>query len=193
MAPAIAKGIYVPIPNFFKANEDLDFEGLEKHIQYLANTGLSGIIFQGSTGEAVCLTDEERVEVIKKGRELIQKYDPSLKVLAGTGAQSARLTIKLTRDAAAAGAEYALVLPPSYYKPAMTSKAIYEFYKKVSEESPIPIIIYNYPGVTQGIDIDVQTLVQLAKLPNIVGIKGTDGNIGKVGYIAGRIQPSGKK
>ncbi|CAO3591750.1 unnamed protein product [Absidia cylindrospora] len=161
----------------------LDYATLEKHIAYLANTGISGVIFQGSTGEAVHLTDEERDEIISKGKAFIEKYDPSIKVLAGTGAGSARLTVKLTRDAAQAGAAYALVLPPSYYRGNMDSQAFYDFFVKVADESPIPIVIYNYPGVTQGLDIDTPTLARLAKHQNIVGIKGTDGNIGKVGYL----------
>lgn len=191
MAPSLGKGVFVPIPTFFKDNEDLDFEALEKHIKYLSNTGIAGIIFMGSSGEAVHLTDEERIQVIQKGRELIKKYDPSIKVLAGTGAQSARLTIKLCKDAASAGAEYVLVLPPSYYRPSIDGQAILEFFTRVADESPVPVIIYNYPGVTQNVDIDAKTLVKLAKHPNIVGVKGTDGNVGKVGYIAARIKPEG--
>ncbi|KAI9488585.1 hypothetical protein BDB00DRAFT_847477 [Zychaea mexicana] len=186
----LGKGIFVPIPTFFKPeNEDLDLEALEKHIKYMCNTGVAGIIFMGSTGEAVHLSDEERITMISKGREFIQKYDPSVKVLAGAGIQSARGTIKLAKDAAAAGAGHVLVLPPSYYKPSMSSDALYAFFKRVADESPIPVVIYNYPGVTQGVDIDAQTIVKLAKHPNIVGIKGTDGNIGKVGYVAHRITP----
>lgn len=179
----LAAGIYVPIPNFFLDNEDVDYATLEKHIAYLANTGIAGIIFQGSTGEAVHLTDDERVAIIKKGKALIEKYDPTIQVLAGTGAGSVRLTLKLTRDAAEAGAAYALVLPPSYYRGNMDSQAFYDFFTKVADQSPIPIVIYNYPGVTQGLDIDTPTLARLAKHANIVGIKGTDGNIGKVGFL----------
>ncbi|KAG2216583.1 hypothetical protein INT45_004504 [Circinella minor] len=186
----LGSGVFVPIPSFFKPEtEDLDLEALEKHVKYMCNTGIAGIIFMGSTGEAVHLSDEERITTITKGREFIQKYDPSVKVLAGCGTQSARGTIKLAKDAAQAGAEYVLVLPPSYYKPSMTSDALYEFFKRVADESPVPVVIYNYPGVTQGVDVDVETIVKLAKHPNIVGIKGTDGNIGKVGYIAHRITP----
>ena len=189
----LGSGVFVPIPSFFKPEtEDLDLEALEKHVKYMCNTGIAGIIFMGSTGEAVHLSDEERITSITKGREFIQKYDPSVKVLAGCGTQSARGTIKLAKDAAQAGAEYVLVLPPSYYKPSMTSDALYEFFKRVADESPVPVVIYNYPGVTQGVDVDVETIVKLAKHPNIVGIKGTDGNIGKVGYVAHRITPEGK-
>ncbi|KAI8143354.1 hypothetical protein BJV82DRAFT_482098, partial [Fennellomyces sp. T-0311] len=186
----LGNGVFVPIPTFFKPeNEDLDLDSLEKHIKYLSKTGIAGIIFMGSTGEAVHLSDEERITMISKGREFIQKYDPSIKVLAGAGTQSARGTIKLAKDAAQAGAEYVLVLPPAYFRPSMTSDALLAFFTRVADESPIPVVIYNYPGVTQGVDVDVQTIVKLAKHPNIVGIKGTDGNIGKVGYVANRLAP----
>ncbi|KAI9319261.1 hypothetical protein BX666DRAFT_1442844 [Dichotomocladium elegans] len=186
---SLGRGVFVPIPTFFKDNEDLDFETLERHIKYLSNTGISGIIFLGSIGEAVHLSDAERIAVIEKGREFIQKYNPSLKAIAGASAGSARLSIQLAKDASKAGAEYALVLPPSYFKPSMSQDAIYEFFVRVADESPLPLVIYNYPGVTQGVDVEADTVVRLAKHHNIVGIKGTDGNVGKVGYLAGRIGP----
>lgn len=188
----LGRGVFVPIPTFFKDNEDLDFDALEKHIQHLSNKGLAGIIFLGSMGEAVHLSDEERRQVIAKGAELVKKYDSSIKVLAGASAGSARHTIELTKQAADAGAEYVLVLPPSYYRGNVDSEAIETFFTRVADQSPVPVVIYNYPGVTQGVDITVQSLEKLAKHPNIVGVKGTDGNIGKVGYLGARIKPEGK-
>ncbi|CDS09139.1 hypothetical protein LRAMOSA10499 [Lichtheimia ramosa] len=185
----LGRGVFVPIPTFFKDNEDLDFDALEKHIQHLSNKGLAGIIFLGSMGEAVHLSDEERRQVIAKGAELVKIYDSSIKVLAGASAGSARHTIELTKQAADAGAEYVLVLPPSYYRGNVDSEAIETFFTRVADQSPVPVVIYNYPGVTQGVDITVQSLEKLAKHPNIVGVKGTDGNIGKVGYLGARIKP----
>jgi dihydrodipicolinate synthase/N-acetylneuraminate lyase len=185
MSPqALGKGIYVPIPTFFKDNEDLDLETLEKHLTFLSNTGLAGIIFMGSTGEAIHLTDEERIAMIETGKKVLSKTDPSLKIIAGAGAPSARGTIKLCKDAAQAGADYVMVLPPSYYLNRINHESLTAFFNKVGDESPIPVIIYNYPGVCQGVDIKVDLLSELSRHPNIVGVKGTDGNIGKVGYLA---------
>ncbi|KAI8365912.1 uncharacterized protein BYT42DRAFT_588195 [Radiomyces spectabilis] len=184
------RGVFVPIVTFFKENEELDLETLQKHIGYLANTGISGIIFMGSMGEAVHLNDEERIQVVKTGAEYIQANDPSLKVIVGAGGPSARQTIKLAKDAAAAGAHFVLVLSPSYYRVSMTEVAIHDFFVRVADESPIPVIIYNYPGVTQGIDIGVDTLAKLSKHRNIVGIKATDGNIGKMGTLSHSIDPN---
>lgn len=180
----LESGVYVPILNFFTQDEEVDYATLEKHIAFLANTGIKGIIFHGSMGEAVHLTDQERVQVIQQGKKYIEKYDASLKVIAGASGQSVRVTLKLIQDASLAGATCALVLPPSFYKPSMDQMALLDYFTKVADQSPIPILIYNYPGVTQGIDIDVDVLTQLAKHKNIIGVKGTEGNIGKVGYLA---------
>ncbi|ORX58976.1 dihydrodipicolinate synthetase family protein [Hesseltinella vesiculosa] len=187
----IKPGVYVPIPIFFHDNEDLDFAALENHIAYLANTGLAGIVVQGSTGEAVHLTDEERIQVVRQAKAYIAKHDPSLTLIAGTGAGSVRNTLQLTKEAAAAGAEYAMILPPCYYRGSMDDEAMLSFFLGVADESPIPIIIYNYPGVTQGIDISPAVIGELAKHKNIAGIKGTDGNIGKVADLAVKTKGTG--
>ncbi|KAI8062659.1 hypothetical protein BC940DRAFT_244105 [Gongronella butleri] len=194
MAPAplrIASGVYVPIPNFFLANEDLDFEALEKHIAFLSNKGLAGLVIMGSSGEAVHLTDDERVQVVQHTKKFVEKYDPSLTIIAGTGSGSVRATLKLTKDAAAAGAQYAMVLPPSYYVGSMDDQAHIDFFERIADESPIPIIIYNYPGVTQGIDLSEAVIAKLAQHKNIAAIKGTDGNIGKVGGLAIKTEGTG--
>lgn len=187
----LGKGVFVPIPTFFKDNEDLDFDSLEKHIRHLSKKGLAGIILLGSNGEAVHLSGAERQQVITKGCEYVKKYDHSMKVIAGASAGSVRVTVEFTKQAADAGAEYAMVLPPSYYRANMDNEAIESFYISVADQSPVPVVIYNYPGVTQGIDIAVQSIERLAKHKNIVGIKGTDGNMGKVGYLGARIKPEG--
>ncbi|KAI9004844.1 hypothetical protein CLU79DRAFT_724065 [Phycomyces nitens] len=184
------RGVYVPIPTFFKPNEDLDLEALERHIAYLANTGIAGLIFLGSMGEAVHLSDQERITLVQEGKKLIAKYNPALTLIAGTSAASARQTIQLAKDAASAGAKYALILPPSFYRGNITSEALYAFYTAVADQSPLPVIIYNYPGVCQGVDVDVQTIARLSRHKNIVGVKGTDGNIGKVGYLAEHTDPN---
>ncbi|KAI7877537.1 aldolase [Lichtheimia hyalospora FSU 10163] len=186
---SLGRGVFVPIPTFFKDNEDLDFDSLEKHICHLSEKSLAGIILLGSNGEAIHLTNEERQQVITKGCEYVEKYDNSLKVIVGASAGSARATIELTKQAADAGAEYVMVLPPSYYRVSMDSEAIESFFTHVADQSPVPVVIYNYPGVAQGIDVSVQSIERLAKHSNIVGIKGTDGNMGKIGYLGTRIKP----
>ncbi|KAJ3036847.1 hypothetical protein HDV00_002329 [Rhizophlyctis rosea] len=182
-------GIYVPSPTFFHENEDLDLPSLHSHLSFLSNTGLAGIIIHGSTGEAVHLTRTERATVISSAAQHLRTTDPSLILIAGCGADGIRPTLEYIQDAAQSGAQYALVLPPSYFRSTISPAGILAWFTKVADESPLPIIIYNFPGVSQGTDIDVETLVTLAKHPNIVGIKGTDGNIAKVGFLAPRIDP----
>ncbi|KAF7728844.1 hypothetical protein EC973_005470 [Apophysomyces ossiformis] len=187
---ALGKGVFVPIPTFFDSNENLDIPSLEKHIKMLARTGISGIIFLGSMGEAAHLTLEEREQVIRAGCQFVKKENPSFKIIAGASAPSARQTIQLCKNAADAGAEFALVLPPSYYRTCMDNQAVMTYFSAVADSSPIPLIIYNYPGVCQGLDISVDVLVELSKHKNIIGVKATDGNIGKIGYLAEHTNPS---
>ncbi|CAF1195772.1 unnamed protein product [Didymodactylos carnosus] len=181
----LSSGVYVPVPTFFTKddNEELDLPTLEKHVDYLCSSGIMGIVFLGSTGEAVHLSNEERVEVIRTGSKLIKEKYPTLKSIAGCSAQSVRGTVQLIKEAANAGAQYALVLTPSYYLAWTDANIIKTFYTSVADQAPIPIIIYNYPGVTQLIDIDANAIIELARHPNIVGIKCTDGNVGKAGYL----------
>jgi len=169
-------GVYVPVPTFFQDNseQELDLETLGKHVKYLCQSGVSGIVILGSSGEAVHVSDEERMEIIKRGKTVMNGLDPNLKLIAGCSAQSVNGTLKLIRDAHKSGAQYALVLPPSYYLNWINSNVILTYYTSVADRSPIPIIIYNYPGVTQQLDIAADTIVELAHHPNIVGIKCTD-------------------
>ncbi|EIE87859.1 hypothetical protein G6F46_000498 [Rhizopus delemar] len=180
-------GVFVPIPTFFKENEDLDLEALDQHIQFLANSGVSGVVVLGSMGEAVSLSDEERSKVIERVVESKNKYNPNLVIIAGTSSQSARNAIAYTKQAAAAGAQYALILPPSFYRGSITDEALIAFYTTVADQSPLPVIIYNYPGVCQGLDISVKVLAQLSKHKNIAGVKGTEGNVGKMANLAEKV------
>lgn len=189
---SLGRGVFVPVPTFFKENEDLDLEAFDKHIEYLAKSGIAGIVVLGSMGEAVNLSDDERVQVIQQCSDSVKKHNPSLKIIAGTSSQSARNTITYTKQAAEAGAGFVLVLPPSFYKGSMDHDALYQFYTTVADHSPLPVVIYNYPGVCQGLDLSIPLLVQLSKHKNIVGVKGTDGNVGKMANLVNKTDPQGE-
>lgn len=188
-AVALPPGIYVPIPTFFHAEpadeQPIDTETIARHIKYLCSAGVHGIVSMGSTGEAVHLTNEERVTVLRATRKAIDESGTKAKLIAGCSKESVRETVQIIEQAAEAGAEYALVLPPSYFVAPAGNRAeiIASFYQKVADRSPIPVIIYNYPGVTQQMDTPEETLVKLATHPNIVGMKCTDGNVGKAAYV----------
>jgi len=175
-------GVIVPIMTpFDPKSENIDRETLIKHIQRLAKAGVAGLAVQGSNGEAVHLTHEERDEVTSITREAL----PDLPIIVGCGAQSTRETIILCKRAHKSGGDFALVLPASYYsslfKP--SSATVIEFYKEVADKSPIPIIIYNYPPAANGIDLNSDDITELSKHQNIVGVKLTCGNTGKLNRV----------
>lgn len=186
---SLMPGVYVPTVTFFKeCSEDLDLDVIAKHAVRLAKAGVAGLTTQGSNGEAVHLSHEERKLVTRTTRTALDDAGyHSLPVIVGCGSQSTRETIELCREALASGGDYALVLPPSYYKPMYRSDALIEFFQDVAEASPVPILIYNYPGAVAGIDMDSDVITQLAKHPNIVGCKLTCGNTGKLGRIAAAV------
>ena len=185
MKRPLRPGVYVPTVAFFKRNEDLDLDTVRRHAVRLAKAGVAGIATQGSNGEAVHLTHQERKLVTRATRKVLsdEGFD-SLPVIVGCGSQSTRETIELCREASSAGGDYALVLPPSYYKPSYKPDTIVEFFKDVADKSPIPIIIYNYPAAVAGIDLSSDVISELSKHPNIVGCKLTCGNTGKLARIA---------
>jgi dihydrodipicolinate synthase/N-acetylneuraminate lyase len=193
MTVALPPGVYVPIPTFFldqSTNEQpIDVDTITRHVEYLCSAKVHGIVCMGSTGEAVHLNDDERQLVLRTARKAIDMSSSSssstVKLLAGCSKESVRDTLQLIQQAAQNGADYAMVLPPSYYLAWTSNRSdvIDSFYSQVADRSPIPIVIYNFPGVTQQMDTTQDTIVKLAAHPNIVGIKCTDGNVGKAAYI----------
>jgi 4-hydroxy-2-oxoglutarate aldolase len=144
-----------------------------------------GIVTQGSNGEAVHLTHDERQLVTSKTRAALDGAGyHHMPVIVGCNAQSTRETIELCREAAQAGGDYALVLPPSYYASLFAPDTIARYFTEVAAASPIPIIIYNYPGAVNGLDLSSDIIVALSQHPRIVGVKLTCGNTGKLNRIA---------
>jgi len=185
MNKPLQPGVYVPTLAFFNENEDLDLVTVGKHAVRLAKAGVAGLATQGSNGEAVHLSHHERKLVTQTTRKALDDAGfHSLPVIVGCGAQSTRETIELCRETVASGGDYALVLPPSYYKPMHKSDTIIEFFQDVADSSPIPIMTYNYPAAVAGIDLSSDVINELAKHPNIVGCKLTCGNTGKLARIA---------
>ncbi|KAF9466477.1 hypothetical protein BDZ94DRAFT_1251002 [Collybia nuda] len=184
-------GYYVPAVLFFKENEDLDIPAIQAHVLRLAQGGVTGILVQGSNGEAQHLSHEERKEAIRLTRKTLDEngFQNTL-VIAGTGAQSTRETKKLCIDAKEAGASHALVLTPSTWPPQMNVENIIRFHREVADASPIPTMIYNFPVVTAGQDLDSDLIATLAEHPNIVGTKLSCGNIGKLHRLTTRFSSS---
>ncbi|KAL0934276.1 dihydrodipicolinate synthetase [Colletotrichum truncatum] len=181
-------GVYVPTMCFFEpGTENVDTNTIARHAVRLAQAGVTGIATQGSNGEAVHLTHSERQLVTATTRQALNDAGYSkMPIIVGCGSQSTRETIEYCSEAWAAGGDYALVLPPSYYAGlfAPSSKTIFEYFRTVADSSPIPLIIYNFPGAVGGLDLSSDVIVELSRHPNIVGVKLTCGNTGKLNRVA---------
>jgi len=175
----------VPLATSFDNDENLALDKMKGNIEKLSQYDLAGFLALGSNGELVNLSDAEKQSVYEAARQAI----PSDKImLAGTGGQSTRETIYLTKIAAEAGADAALVLNPFYFKGAMTRDALVNHYFNVAESSTIPVLIYNMPGNT-GMDMDAETILAISAHPNIIGVKDSGGNVVKMGDIRRRVKP----
>ncbi|MGM7385819.1 4-hydroxy-tetrahydrodipicolinate synthase, partial [Acinetobacter baumannii] len=133
--------------------------------------GTNSIVAVGTTGEASTLSMEEHTQVIK---EIIRVANKRIPIIAGTGANSTREAIELTKAAKDLGADAALLVTPYYNKP--TQEGLYQHYKAIAEAVELPLILYNVPGRT-GVDLSNDTAVRLAEIPNIVGIKDATGDV----------------
>jgi len=151
----------------------------------MAEAGVAGIATQGSNGEAVSLSHRERCLVTAATREALDNAGfQDMPIIVGCGAQSTRETIELCTDAFNSGGDYVLVLPPAYYKGLMSNTDLYQYFLDVADDSPLPVLIYNFPGAASGLDLDSDFIQKLAKHQNIVGCKLTCGNSGKLARIA---------
>lgn len=178
-------GIYPPLPASFDLNEELAFDKMASNIRKLCRYDLSGFLVLGSNGELVNLSEKEKMMVYENTREAI----PSDKImLAGTGGQSTRETISLTKSAAKYGADAVLVLNPFYYKGLMTTEALTSHYFDVAESSSVPVIVYNMPA-NSGLDMNADTIVKISAHKNIIGMKDSGGNIIKMADIKDRVKP----
>jgi len=178
-------GIFPPLPTSFDQDENLALDKMRTNIEKLISFDFRGFLVLGSNGELVHLSEAEKIQVYEMAREVIT---PEKLMIAGTGGQSTRETIMLTRAAAAAGADAALVLNPFYFKGLMKPEALKQHYFAVADVSPIPVIIYNMPA-NSGMDMDADTLFMLSEHPNITGLKDSGGNVAKMGDIRKRVKP----
>ena len=165
-------GIYAPIATPFAGGE-IAYDKLEKNLDFWLGSDLEGIVVMGSNGEFVLLTPEEKEELM---RFVCARAKGKKPVIAGTGAESTAETIRLNTKAAEAGADAVLIVTPNYYKGEMTDPVLARFYTDVADASPLPVILYNMPR-NAGINISAKLAVELARHPNIIGIKDSGGNI----------------
>ncbi|KAK1231954.1 hypothetical protein PQX77_004925 [Marasmius sp. AFHP31] len=190
---SLKAGIYAPIPTFFLDNEDLDLESFAAHVVRVAKAGV-GPLIAGSMGEAHHLSHSERITLITAARKALDSNGFSeVPLIVGTGAGSTRETLELTVEAAKAGADFAIVIASGYFAGALAGnrQALKTFWKEVSDKSPIPVMVYNYPGASGGIDLDSDLITDLAReCPNLCGVKLTQVNRPSLTRIANAVAES---
>lgn len=124
-------GVYTPVVTFFNENETIDYVSIAQHVKRLLTSGVTGLVIHGSNGEATHLSHEERSEVILQARTIAKQVQAEPVIIAGCSANSVRETLQFIGEAHKAGADYALVLPPSYWSAAMSKPVIKSFYVEV--------------------------------------------------------------
>lgn len=167
------KGIIAPAPTPFDDAQELALDRLAENLARWQKSRLTGFAILGSTGEFVYLSHEEKKRVLARAREAVSA---DRVLLAGTGCESTRETVELTRWAAKTGYDFAMVVTPAYYKKAMTAEILHAHYLEVADRSEIPIVLYNVPVFTM-LNMTPDLVVELAAHPNIVGIKDSAGDI----------------
>ncbi|ENV51167.1 Dihydrodipicolinate synthase [Acinetobacter junii CIP 107470 = MTCC 11364] len=165
------QGSIVAIVTPMYEDGSVDWKSLEKLVEWHIQQGTHSIVAVGTTGEASTLSMEEHTQVIK---EVIRVANKRIPIIAGTGANSTREAIELTKAAKELGADAALLVTPYYNKP--TQEGLYQHYKAIAEAVDIPQILYNVPGRT-GVDMQNETVIRLADVKNIIGIKDATGDV----------------
>jgi 4-hydroxy-2-oxoglutarate aldolase len=178
-------GIFPPITTPFYSDGEVYYKKIESNVERYSRTPVAGIVVQGSTGEAILLSDQERRDVLKAA---LSAAAARKVMIAGTALESAHETLRLTEYAAELGYDAAMVRTPHYYKRQMQSPNLLAFYRTVADRSALPIIIYNFPQVT-GYDMPAEVIIELAGHPNIIGIKESSGNLNKVKAIVDGSRP----
>jgi len=167
------QGSIVAIVTPMHADGTLDLPGLRKLIDWHIAEGTDGIVIVGTTGESPTVSVEEHCELIKVAVEHTAKRIP---VIAGTGGNSTSEAIELTQYAKDVGADASLLVVPYYNRP--TQEGMYQHFKKIAEAVDLPAILYNVPGRTVA-DMANETVLRLAQVPGVIGIKDATGNIGR--------------
>ena len=182
MAPTIdLSGVFIPaVTPVSPGTGEVDLAGARDNLRRWSEYPIQGIVLAGTTGEAVLLDEDERVSLVRAAAEVLP---PEILLTVGTGLESTRATIRLTRAVAEAGAQAVLVQPPAYYKGAMSPEALREHYRAVADASPVPVIVYQAPLRMSTLDLPTGLVAELSRHPNIAGIKDSRGKLELVGEL----------
>jgi len=157
--------------------DELDEEGLVQNIRNQMKAGITGLLFLGSTGEHSTLTEKEQKRVIEIG---VNETKGKALVLIGTGSNSTKHTVEMTQRAKDLGADIALVITPYYNKP--SQEGIYRHFEAIATHVDLPVMVYNNQART-AVNIETTTLMRIAGLPHVIGVKEASGNMSQVGDV----------
>ena len=167
------EGTFCALATPFTSDDEIDEEGYRANINFLIENGVDGLVAAGTSGESATITHEEQKKLIEI---LVDEVKGRVITVAGAGSNSTKEALNLVKFAGEAGADYALVITPYYNKP--QQHALIEHYTQLNEITKIPIIVYDVPSRT-GTDIASETIVELAKMENIAGLKEAVTDLGK--------------
>lgn len=180
------RGILPPMMTPFLENGDVDYDAHVRNLQRWKKDDLGGYLVLGSNSETAYLTETEKLKLIEL---TVEHAAAGRTILAGTGLESTRETIRLTNLAADAGAQAALVLTPSFYGGQMTDEALIGYFREVADASRVPVLIYNVPAYTHLV-ISANAVRALSAHPNIVGMKDSSGDVPRLAALAAAVPAS---
>jgi 4-hydroxy-tetrahydrodipicolinate synthase len=165
-------GIIPPVATPMRENEDLDLPRLKWFLDHLIASGVHGVFVLGTNSEFYALDEREKQEVIATAVAHVNKRVP---VYAGTGAETTREAVRLTKMAEREGADGVSVITPYFVSP--NQQEIFDHYRRVAEATALPVLLYNNPSTCGGLKIDVETVARLAEIPIILGVKDSSGDL----------------
>lgn len=161
-------GVFAPMCTPFDAGDEVDYKALGQNVEKMNASGLTGYFSLGTNGEYKSLTDAEKVKVF----ETVVKHSTSnMVIMAGTGGESTKKTIEMTKTVAGMGAELVSLLMPHFFAKQMTDDVLASYILDVAEVSPVPVVLYNNPSVAAGVALRLPLMQRVATHPNVVGIK----------------------
>jgi 4-hydroxy-2-oxoglutarate aldolase len=172
-------GVIPPICTPFEESGEVHYDALRQNIAGYIRAGLRNFVVLGSTGEAPLLSEDEKRQLLQVAREAAD----GCRLIAGTGVESVKETLALIHHAAALSYDAALVLTPHFYRSQMSRpESQVGFFRSVADSSPIPVLIYNFPQMT-GIDLTIETVLELSGHANIIGIKESAPDLDRIGKL----------
>lgn len=166
------QGIIPPVATPMQANEDLDLPRFKWFLDHLIANGVHGVFVLGTNSEFYALDEAEKQQLIATAVEHVRGRVP---VWAGTGAETTREAVRLTKMAEKEGANGVSVITPYFVIP--NQQEIYDHYRRIAEATKLPVVLYNNPATCGGVKIDVDTVARLAEIPNILGVKDSSGDL----------------